>query len=153
MPVSPAHCQSSHSPLLSHFTCQGSRCSARQRLREYLGQNVPWPGSHLWEDRSWKHRSPGTIHFWIVYLAIQREQSTAERRGRVSVWGHYTSYINERLHWQSILGTMLLLYTKRAFGLFKILPPIGRKIIHSWVTKWHLCSAASWSHLIPLDLI
>lgn len=74
-------------------------------------------------------------------------------RGRVSVWGHYMSYINERLQWQSILGTVLLLYTKRAFGLFKILPPIGRKIIHSWVMKWHLCSAASWSHLIPLDLI
>ena len=157
LPLSLAHCQYSHGCLLLCFTCWGLRnipFPFRQRLGEYLRHKwiVTWSNSCLWKKMSWRNREawrPFTSEMltWPFICMF----SVAERRGRgpseTTIW----------VKWTSAAPTGHLACgapaTECAFSLFKILPLIGRKIAHSWVTKSHLCSVASWNHLIPIYLI
>lgn len=109
---------------------------------------LAWPSSCLWKNRSWKDRSWGPFtsgpFTWPFResRALQREEAVFLRL-QLNEWAHALTQ-----HPGSSLPA-----TECASILFKILPPIGRKITHSWVMKSHLCSAASWCHIILLYLI
>ena len=157
LPVSPAHCQYSYWHLLLCFTFWGLRnipLPFRWRLCEYLRHKwiVTWSNSCLRRRMSCKHRSLETIHFWNVDLAIHMHV----QHGRKQRKGGHLRLLYELNKWEPALTGHLACRapaTERAFSLFKILPLIWRKITHSWVTKSHLCSVASRSHLIPIYLI